>query len=128
LWIKRGALRPIIKAPLSSSIDYDEIPLVDAAAVLGDDGSLNILVMDRASENTIELSCDLRAFGNIRFKEHIVLHHDNVKAVNSEAEPNEVIPVVQHDLGSENGNFSILLPALSWNVLRFSENWILTDR
>jgi alpha-L-arabinofuranosidase len=55
LWIKRGALRPIIKAPLYSSIDYDEIPLVDAAVVLGDDGSLNIFVMNRASENAIEL-------------------------------------------------------------------------
>jgi len=122
LWIKRGALRPIIKAPLYSSIDYDEIPLVDAAAVLGDDGFLNIFVMNRASDNAVELSCDLRAFGNIRFKEQIILHHDNVKAVNSEAEPNDVIPVVQLDHGSENGNFFILLPALSWNVLRFSEN------
>ena len=47
---------------------------------------------------------------------------DNVKAINSEDEPNEVIPVVHHDCVSENGKFTVVLPALSWNVLKFSEN------
>jgi alpha-N-arabinofuranosidase len=78
--------------------------------------------MNRVADNDIELSCDVRAFGNIRFKEHIVLHHDNVKAINSEDEPNEVIPVVLHDHESENGKFTFDLPALSWNVLKFSDN------
>jgi alpha-N-arabinofuranosidase len=122
------ALRPIIKAPLYSSTDYDDVPFIDAAAVLGDDGSLNMFVMNRSTDNDIELFCDLRAFGNIHFKEHIVLHHNDVKAVNSEDEPNEVTPVVHHDFESEDGKFSILLPALSWNVLKFSENRILKYR
>ena len=116
------ALRPIINAPLYSSTDYDDIPLIDAAAVLGDDGSLNIFVMNRSAANDIELSCDLRAFGNIRFEEHIVLHHDDVKAINSEDRPNEVIPVVRRDSESDGEKFSVLLPALSWNVLKFSGN------
>ena len=115
------ALRPIIKAPLYSSTDYDEVPLIDAAAVL-DDGSLNIFVMNRSIDSNIELSCDLRAFGNISFKEHIVLHHENVKAVNSEDEPNEVVPTIHHGYEVEDGKFSVLLPALSWNVLKFFEN------
>lgn len=95
--------------------------LIDAAAVLGDHGSLNIFVMNRSTESDIILSCDLRAFGKICFEENIVLHHDHVKAINSEDEPNEVIPAVHHDCVQEYGKFSILLPALSWNVLRFSE-------
>jgi len=115
------ALRPIIKAPLYSSTDYDEVPLIDTAAVL-DDGSLNIFVMNRSTDSNIELSCDLRAFGNISFKEHIVLHHENVKAVNSEDEPNEVVPAIHHGYEVEDGKFSVLLPALSWNVLKFFEN------
>jgi alpha-N-arabinofuranosidase len=120
LYGRGTALQPIIKAPLYSSPDYDDVPFIDAVAVLGDDGSLNIFVMNRIAEFDIELSCDLRAFGNIGFKEHILLHHDNVKAINSENEPNEVIPVVHRDCELENGNLSILIPALSWNVLKFS--------
>jgi len=115
------ALRPIINAPLYSSTDYDDVPMIDAAAVLGEDSSLNVFVINRSTGSDIELSCDLRAFGNISFKEHIVLYHDNVKAINSEEKPNEVIPVVRHEYETENRNFSIPLPALSWNVLKFSD-------
>jgi alpha-N-arabinofuranosidase len=115
------ALRPIIKAPLYSSTDYDDVPLIDAAAVVGDDGSLNIFIINRSTDNDIELSCDLRAFENISLKEHVVLQHDNAKAFNSEDKPDEVIPVVHHEYETENEIFSVLLPALSWNVLRFSE-------
>lgn len=115
------SLRPIIHSPLYSSTDYDDVPLVDAAAVLGDDGSLNIFVLNRSTDSDIELSCDLRAFGYIDFKEQIILHHDYVNATNSEDKPNEVIPATHHNCQSENGKFSIRLPALSWNVIRFSE-------
>ena len=114
------ALHAIIKTPLYSSTDYDDVPLIDAAAVLADDGTLNIFVLNRSSEGNIELSCDLRAFGNIGFKEQLVLHHDNIKAINSEHKPDEVLPVVRHDCETENGIFSIQIPALSWNVLKFS--------
>jgi alpha-L-arabinofuranosidase len=121
LYGRGTALRPVIDAPLYSSTDYDDVPLIDAVAVLGDDNSLNIFVLNRSTDSDISLSCDLRAFGNIRFEEHIVLHHDNVKAINSEEEPNEVIPAVHYDCISENGKFSVPLPALSWNVLKFSQ-------
>lgn len=115
------ALRPVIKSPSYSSTNYDDVSLIDAVAVLGDNGSLNIFVLNRALNNDIELSCDLRAFGNVQFEEHIVLHHDDVKATNSEDEPNKVIPVVRKGHKVENGKISIPLPALSWNVLKFSE-------
>ncbi len=115
------ALRPIIHAPRYSSTDFDDVPLVDAAAVLGDDGSLNIFALNRSTGSDIQLACDLRAFGTLRFKEQILLHHEDAKAVNSEDKPNEVHPVLHRDCQAENGKFSIPLPALSWNVLRFSE-------
>ncbi len=113
-------LRPVIHAPVYSSTDFDDVPLIDAAAVLADDGSLNIFVLNRSTDNDIELLCDLRAFGKISFKEQVVLHHDDVKAINSEAKPNNVVPVIHHDYESDRAKFSILLPALSWNVLKFS--------
>jgi hypothetical protein len=50
-----------------------------------------------------------------------VLHHNKVKADNSGDEPNIVIPAVHQDYVSEFGKLPVLLPALSWNVVRFSE-------
>ena len=98
------------------------MPLIDAAAVLGDDGSLNIFALNRSSDSDIRLTCDLRAFQSLKFEEHIVLHHDNVKAINTEDAPNTVVPVFRKDCESEDGRFFMQIPALSWNVLRFSES------
>lgn len=114
------ALRPIIRAPLYSSKDYDDVPFVDATAVLGDEGSLTIFAVNRSSADDIMLTCDLRAFENLKFEEHIVLHHDNVKAVNTEDAPNTVNPVGSKGCESENGYFKVQLPALSWNVIKLS--------
>lgn len=113
------ALLPMIDAPRYSSTEHDDVPLIDAAAVLGDDGALNIFALNR-SAGDIKLTCDLHAFERIAFREQIVLHHDNPKAINSEDDPDEVKPVVYLDCVQEGGKFSILLPALSWNVLVFS--------
>ncbi len=113
------ALRPVIHAPRYSSADYDDVPLIDAAAVLGDDESVSIFALNRSAGSDIQLACDLRAFENVGFKEHIVLHHDDIKAINTEDKPGEVVPVVHHDCESENGKFTLRLPTLSWNVLKF---------
>ncbi len=96
------------------------MPLVDASAVLADDGSLTVFALNRSSMNSAELSLDLRSFGELRLMEHLVLHHDDNKATNTEAEPNTVIPSIQRDEIVDQKNPIISLPALSWNVLRFS--------
>ena len=49
---------------------------------------------------------------------HSVLHHDDMKAVNTEENPNEVAPV---DVPVSRPGEPVILPAASWNVLRFSK-------
>ena len=96
--------------------------MLDATAVLGDQGSLTVFAVNRSLQNDLELTCDLRAFQRLKFKEYILLHHDNPKAVNTEEAPNTVVPEVRQDCESEAGYFKVLIPALSWNVLKFSES------
>ena len=114
------ALCPIILAPQYSSVDFDNIPLIDSAAVLADDGGLTIFVLNRSLDESAGLTVDLRAFPDIKFLEHIELHHDNVKAENTEKAPNTVVPQVHHDCRSEGDQFVMNLRPLSWNVFRFS--------
>jgi alpha-N-arabinofuranosidase len=116
------ALQPVIQSPLYSSKDFDDVPTIDAAAISAEDGALNIFVVNRSIDQAAKLTCDLRAFEKLNFKEHILLHHDNINAINSEDKPNQVIPMVRHDYESDNGKFTFVLPALSWNVFKFSEN------
>ena len=115
------ALRPVITSPVYDCKDYEKVPLVDAAAVLGDDGSVTVFAVNRDMQDAIPLECDLRAFGKLKIAEHIVLHNDDVKAVNTEEHPDNVAPKKGRGGKVEDGKMTVRLPALSWNVIRMTE-------
>ena len=113
------ALQAIVNSPVYDCHDYAGVPILDAAAVLGDDGGLALFCVNRDLTEDCVLTLDLRSFGSLRMTEHLVLHHDNVNAVNTEEDPNEVIPVPQPVDTTGAGIREIRLPPLSWNVIRF---------
>ena len=117
-WGRGEALRPVISSPVYDCRDYERVPLVDAAATLSPDGSLTVFAVNRDLQDAIPLRCDLRAFGSLRVAEHIVLHHDDVKAVNTEADPMNVAPAQGPGAEADAGRVTVRLPALSWNVIR----------
>ena len=47
-----------------------------------------------------------------------MLHHDDVKAVNTEENPDNVRPVKGAGGTLDGGRLTIAIPALSWNVIR----------
>ena len=112
------ALRPIVKSPTYDCADYDQVPVVDATATVSDEGDVTIFAVNRDMAEDACFTCDLRAFGDLKLAEHIELHHDDVKAVNTEANPDNVAPVVKHDGKLDGGRLEIPLRSLSWNVIR----------
>ena len=113
------SLRALVNSPVYDCRDYDAVPLIDSTAVMGDDGSVTVFCVNRDTAEDCELSIDLRAFDKLRFAEHIVLHHDDVKAVNTEEHPDNVAPAVGAPASVDGGRASVVVPALSWNVIRF---------
>jgi len=116
------ALRPIVQSPVYDCSDYSDVPLLDATAVIGDDGSVTLFIVNRDMKEGIELSCDLRAFDSLKPLEHIVLHHDDVKAVNSEDDPGKVTPFTSENGQMDGGKLTAQIPALSWNVIRLEKS------
>jgi len=112
------ALRPVVDSPVYDCASYEKVPCIDAAAVLGDDGGVTIFAVNRSMTDDILLSVDLRAFGELRLKEHIELHHADVKATNTEANPNEVKPFQNASGRMDDGKLEVKLDKLSWNVIR----------
>ena len=112
------ALKAIVQSPVYDCKDYEKVPLVDAAATVGEDGSVTIFAINRDMNEDITLECELRAFGALKPEEHIVLHHDDVKAVNTEEKPDEVKPSKGRNGRMDGGRMNVKLPALSWNVIR----------
>ena len=115
------ALRPVIASPTYDCTDYEKVPLVDGTATLADDGSVTIFAVNRDFEEGIELNADLRGFGDMQIVEHIVLHHDDVKAINTETNPDNVAPTAGKGGVIDGGKLSIVLPSLSWNVIRLAK-------
>ena len=64
------------------------------------------------------MSVELRDFGSFKKVEHLLLHHDDVKAVNTEEDPDNVSPKQGRGGKLDNGRLHIVLPRLSWNVVR----------
>jgi len=111
------ALRPVVKSPEYACTDYDHVPYVDATAVLREDGSLSLFAINRSMTEDIELTADLRGFGDLAVAQHLLLHHDDVHAVNTELQPENVR--LQEGKGGtvDGGQLRITLPKLSFNTI-----------
>ncbi|MDO4741291.1 MAG: alpha-N-arabinofuranosidase [Eubacteriales bacterium] len=115
------SLRAVVETPVYDCSDYEGVPTIDASAVHGDDGSVTVFCVNRDMEAPFTLDLDLRDFGELKLAEHIMVHHDDVKAVNTEENPDNVAPVAGPGGTMDGGRASVTLPALSWNVLRFTK-------
>ncbi|MBR5559914.1 MAG: alpha-N-arabinofuranosidase [Clostridia bacterium] len=111
------ALRPVVKSPEYACTDYDHVPYVDATAVLREDGSIAVFAINRSMTEDIELTADLRGFGDLAIAQHLLLHHDDVNAVNTELQPENVR--LQEGAGGvvDGGHLRIALPRLSFNTI-----------
>ena len=109
----------MVKTPKYDCKGLRGVPIIDAAATADENGDVTVFCVNRGMEEDCLLNLDLRSFGELRLKEHILLHHDDVRAVNTEADPDQVKPSAGPGGKVEGGRAEICLPALSWNVLRF---------
>lgn len=114
------SLLPVVRTPVYDCSDCEKVPVLDVAAVRGDDGDVTIFAINRDLCRPLEMNVDLRAFDARRVIEHIILHNDDVKAVNTETDPDRVKPFSLVDGEIAGGRLSVVLPALSWNVIRVS--------
>ena len=114
-------LQALVNSPVYDCADYEKVPYIDTAAVLNDDGGVTVFCVNRDMQEDYNLSIDMRSFGNLKIEEHILLHHDDVKAVNTETDPDNVAPRPGPGGEISDGKADINIPALSWNVIRFSK-------
>ncbi len=112
------SLLPVVKSPVYDGKTYTGVPLIDAAATMDDMGNVTLFFVNKDMAEDIEISADLRDFGNFSKVEHSLLHHDDVKAVNTEENPDNVSPKTGLGGKIEDGRFTMVLPSLSWNVVR----------
>ena len=119
LYGRGESLLPLIDSPKADTKTYTDVPMVDAAATLGEDGSVTLFAVNRDLEQDAELTVDLRAFEGLCNVSQSVLHCDDLKAVNTEASQ-PIKPVEVYGARLADGTLTAKLQKASWNVLRIT--------
>lgn len=116
------SLKTILTSPKYDSKDFTDVPYVDSAAVYNEEKEeVTLFMVNKHLEEAITVSSDVRSFEGYRIVEHIVLEHDDLKAVNTVSEQT----VAPHGNGHstlDNGILEARLRKTSWNVIRLKKS------
>ena len=106
-----------IVGPTYENSTHGTVAYADASAVMAENGqSVTLFVVNRSPDQPLELAAHFAGLEEFKLQAHTVLHHDDPKAVNDEANPHRVEPM---EAAVKSQSEFIVLGPLSWNVLRF---------
>jgi len=111
-------LRLPVSCPSHDTAQYGTVPLLHATAVAGADGATTVFAVNRDTAAPMALTLDVRALGKVTRVSHRVLADPDRHARNTLAEPERVTPYRVDTAVVDGGAVRVLLPPLSWNVIR----------
>ena len=115
------ALAPVVSCDKYSTAKAKDVPYVEAIGVLSEDKTgLTVFAVNRSLEESIDLTIDLRDFPGAALVEHLVLEHDDLKAVNTAKDPENVVPHGKGVTRTDAAEATATLNKHSWNVIRFA--------
>lgn len=114
------ALTPVVHCDNYTTKSKKEVPYVEAIGILNEEEhELTIFAVNRSLEEDIELRIDLSDFKSASFLEHLVLEHEDLKAVNTARNPENVKPHSDGATKVDTNEAMSVLNKHSWNVIRF---------
>ena len=114
-------LNTLVKSPVYDS-KYGEAPYLDCVIVNNEEkGELVVFAVNKDLTEDMEVTCDLRQFADYTVKEHLVLHDEDLKAVNTEENPDRIRPEANGNARLEEGRLTAVLKHKSWNVIRLAD-------
>ena len=99
---------------------YGTVPYVDSAAVLSESGEVSIFLCNRHLTEEAEVSFALQEFGGYLPVGHTVLTGEP-DARNTAESPESVVPAEGAPVIRDGDKWKTVLPALSWNMVRFAK-------
>jgi len=115
-------LNTLVEAPFYESRTYGEVSFLDSVCVWNEEQEeLTVFAVNRSLEEDLEVSCDLRQFADYPILEHIVMTSDDLKAVNTQSDPEHVVPARGGISRMENGELTMVFRKHSWNVVRLKK-------
>ncbi len=114
--LRVGAVGPRINTTAYGDVDQ----LLSTATFDEETGEIAVFAVNRSRAVGLQLSLGLNGFGgDLELLEHNCLYDEDPHAINSEAEPNRVVPR-PGDATLESGRLTAVLPPSSWHCIRLS--------
>ena len=112
-------LQTQVDSPTYQNKKYGTVPFIDCVTVYNDDADeLVIFAVNKDLKEDITLSMDLRQFADLQLIEHVMMQEEDLYAVNTEDDPNRIIPTYCTDSCVENNILKAVLKHKSWNMIR----------
>ena len=112
-------LQTLVDSPCYENKKYGQVPYVDSVAVYNDEADeLVVFAVNKDLEEDIPLNMHLRQFADMKVLEHVVLHDEDLYAVNTQEQPDRILPHNSGDAAVEDGKLTALLKHKSWNMIR----------
>ncbi|GMK39923.1 intracellular exo-alpha-(1-_5)-L-arabinofuranosidase 1 [Paenibacillus sp. CCS19] len=113
------ALVPLVQSDKYDTKEITDVPYLESIAIHNEEKEeVTIFAVNRHLEESLPFEIDLRSFGAATIIEHIVLESDDLKAVNTELQPNRVVPKNNGNATADGLTIQASLPKASWNVIR----------
>jgi len=114
-------LRTEPSAPLYDTAWQGEVPVLDSVAVFDEEsGAVTLFLVNRDQTTLLTLDVDVRGIPGLTVGHHTTLSDTDPDAVNSADEPDRVVPRAQGKIAVDGGRLNVVLPPLSWNMVRLT--------
>lgn len=114
-------LQTVVQSPVYESKQGDA-PYLDAVCVRNKEKEeLVIFAVNKDLEDSMELTCDLRQFEGYQIKEHLTLTNPDLKAVNTQENPDTVSLSTGTGAKIENGVLHAVLCDKSFHMIRLGK-------
>ena len=114
-------LRTPVTAPAYDTPAFGSVPKADAVAVLSDSGDeLTVFAVNRDQHDPLPVAIDVRSLPALRTAQHTYIGDDDPSAANTRDTPDRVGPRPGAPASVRDGMLEVVLPPLSWNMLRIA--------
>ncbi len=107
-----------VEAPTYAVGSLENVSYLKAAAVWNPERrELALFLLNRNLEQPLELTVEPRQFGDLAVAGWTLLHHADLKAVNTAAAPNTIQPIAATGATMKQDRLTLQLPPASWSLL-----------
>jgi alpha-N-arabinofuranosidase len=112
-------LRTAATGPTYETSWFGDVPVLDSVAVESPDGTeLTVFAVNRDQRERLPLTVDLRGYPGLTRANHTYVGGDDPQVTNTAGSPDRVGPRQAEPSTVEDGMLKIVLPRLSWNMVR----------